>query len=130
MLELDREELAWAAGLFDGEGHIRSHRHSSNVRGQHLELNVVQNNDSWAFAPEMLYRLEELFKVGTVCGPYDNKLSQNWKWIITNFHHCQFVIGLMWFKLSDVKKDQAAKALRAYTLAYPHDYHAKRKKLS
>src|SRR5882672_1246167 len=111
----DREELAWAAGFFDGEGHIGSH--VGKLRGRYtrrdLQISISQT-DRW-----VLDRFREsVGGLGRVGGPlvrsYRNPNEHDvYQYQIARFEHVQAIIAMLWPWLSPIKKVQAAAALTA-----------------
>jgi hypothetical protein len=105
-MKINREELAWAAGFFDGEGNTGS-AWSSPIHVQ------VSNTDL-----RLLQRFWAALGVGRISGPYTLKnRPQNrphWHWAATSFEDAQAAIALLWVWLSESKRKQAAKALRQY----------------
>jgi len=73
-------ELAWAAGLFEGEGSIYSCPMRYNSRtgriGIRLELHMTDE--------DVVRRFGEIVGIGTVRGPYrsggDDRFRPRWKW--------------------------------------------------
>ena len=104
----DREELAWAAGFFDGEGCF-----SFSVAGNYLCVSISQTE------PEPLERFARAVGVGWVLGPYD--LRKNDRWIrkpqyvyrANGYERVQAIAALLWFKLGLAKQEQAVHALAA-----------------
>ena len=107
-MNVNREELAWAAGLFDGEGFI-GHLKTSSAKYLHLRLSVGQTD-----AP-MLHRLNQaLWNLGRVSGPTILPHRKPfWVLNINGFEACQAAIAAMWPWLSQPKRCQAKKALLA-----------------
>ena len=71
---LDKIELAWAAGFFDGEGTTTLHRHKQNKLG-YMRVSVMQFYD-----PECLYRFQKAVGgLGHVIGPYKRSSSSAMK---------------------------------------------------
>lgn len=100
-----REQLAWAAGFFDGEGSIGLYK---NKRGLMLHMDIGQAN------PYVLEKFLSVVGLGSVTGPRPRKNpnhSPHWSWDATGFEKCQAVIALLWIWLSPVKRAQAAAAL-------------------
>lgn len=60
-------ELAWAAGIFEGEGTISSN--SPNGKAIHIKLAITQNGGAEARA--LLQRFASAVGMGNVRGPYD-----------------------------------------------------------
>lgn len=107
-LPLNREELAWAAGFFDGEGHARK-----TPRGA-LSLAVSQ-----ADSPELLDRLVRALGVGVVYGPYTHKGRPKQRpFFVFNalgFEAAQHCACLLWPWLGSVKRAQIRRALVQWT---------------
>lgn len=108
MLPLNHQELAWAAGFFDGEGCSRSAGYSPRV--------VIGQTD-----PRVLQRFKEAVGgLGLIYGPYDNKRGTNrpwadrWEYAATTFESAQAVITLLWKWLSPIKREQAVRVFTRY----------------
>lgn len=75
-----REDLAYAAGLFEGEGHV-----GFNNRAKAPKL-TVDSTDL-----DVLERLLACVKVGTICGPYLRGTRPGnkpiWRWHVQNQAH-------------------------------------------
>jgi hypothetical protein len=105
-------ELAWAAGLFDGEGSISSR---SNARGREwLELELPQS--SVRDVPETLSRFHAVVGVGAITGPRVprnawSRLPQ-YRWRIAAQSGVAHVLVELWPHLGQVT--------RARTLAVRH----------
>jgi len=100
-IRLPREDLAWAAGFFDGEGHVSC----PNPQKGRMLLSVGQTDT------RPLERLQQLFGVGAIYGPFTkDRRKPYWQWSIQNFEEVQYVIAAMWPWLT-VKKEQATLAL-------------------
>jgi hypothetical protein len=104
----DREELAWAAGFFDGEG-------------------CFSYTDKAAYASVSIAQVERLplerFQaavagMGTIYGPYfkvyPGRMSkQPWhQYRAYRREHVQAIVALLWFKLGPTKRAQAVQVLR------------------
>lgn len=99
-----REELAWAAGFFDGEGHSRAG--SRERSGMCLR---ITRNDS-----EVLYRFKNaLLGMGSILGPYKRKNggSDFFEYSLTGGYKVQAAIAMLWPFLGSIKKRQAANTL-------------------
>lgn len=106
MLILDREELSWAAGFFDGEGTTYSNRGVPR-------LNVPQAD------PRPIDRFKAAIGgIGHVRIVPPPKLyptrKQQWHWDTTSFEHAQAALAMLWSFLSRPKREQALKAFKAY----------------
>src|SRR5438105_4866412 len=111
-----REELAWAAGFFDGEGYVglrpRGPRHHDQ-----LQLAAPQIDR------RVLDRFDAIVAVGKVYGPYPPQ-KDGWgprfHYVAVDFANVQAVIALLWEWLSPVKREQARAALVAGLEAKRH----------
>lgn len=108
---MDREKLAWAAGFFDGEGHIGLVK--TGARNLHLHIQVVQTEDG------PLERLAETLGVGKIYGPYyARKAVGNRRpyrqFHVNTFEKVQYAICLMWPWLSCPKREKAKRAFLTY----------------
>lgn len=111
---IDREELAWAAGFFDGEGttQMATRKEYSNIA-----LSITQTGH---FASDLLIRFNR-----AICGlgnlhkaNYQTKAGNEiWTVTISNFENTQAAIALLWPFLGPAKRAQSTKAL---TLAKNH----------
>jgi hypothetical protein len=120
---IEPTQLAWAAGFFDGEGHIRCQSFT----------NVRNGNDRTAIAIEISQALydgedhsETLLRfqrsVGGLGSIYVRRdyfkrrlTSPSWRiqerWQATGFQNCQAIIAMLWPFLGTVKRKQARTAL-------------------
>lgn len=107
----DREELAWAAGFFDGEGttHLAmapASRYSPDRRCGFPRLSVAQ------ISVETLDRFRTA--VGGIGGIYGRQRSNVHSWQTGSVKQAYFVIGLLWFKLTPIKQEQARASFLRY----------------
>jgi hypothetical protein len=112
---VDREEIAWAAGLFEGEGYTGFTR--TNHGARKINFTVTQQNR------EPLERFRKLFGVGRIYGPYGGP-KQVSHFHCSSFEHAQAILAAMWPWLSTRRREQAKRTLRAY-LAHPIKQHRK-----
>lgn len=107
-----REQLAWAAGVFVGEGSISVHRPRRHIG---LRLTVGQTSDGDE-PPEMLTRLQTIFGAGRL---YRLRVERphyrpHWQFSIPAFVPAQAAIAMLWEWLTPEKKRQATIALTTY----------------
>jgi len=120
----NREELAWAAGFYDGEGHTRVRLvplDASRRGNQQVQLGVVINQAS---SPELLERFKRAVGVGAVNGPYKKGLPHHkpqYVYSTQSFESVQHCICCMWPWLGSAKRNQALRVLRTW-LAQPRRY--------
>lgn len=101
-----RENLAWAAGLFEGEGCItRRHKTQTNLVMTMTDEDVVR-------------RFHEVIGHGRVYGPYKTKtgVKLQWRWACTGSKHCIAVLAALWCFLGSRRKGRAEVAMREMAL--------------
>lgn len=108
-MELDNN-LAWAAGFFEGEGDIGIDKRSDNpfIR--------VTNTDH-----SMLIQFRNAVNCGSVSGPFGNGLSKaglhnqdRYQWKLHNLHDIQSLFRVWWPVLSDKRRNSIAKVIAQY----------------
>jgi hypothetical protein len=105
----DREELAWAAGFFDGEGCF-----SYTERAGYGVATIGQTD------MRALERFRCAVGVGKIYGPYDyrypGRMSKRpwWNYRAHRREHVQAIVTMLWFKLGPIKREQALTVLRSY----------------
>lgn len=103
----DQLALAWAAGFFDGEGHV-SARNNGSGRAWRPIVQIAQTE---------LTTLERFQKavggLGTIIGPvqYKDKWKPVWHFKALSFEHCQAIIAMLWPYLSAPKRVDAKQAM-------------------
>ena len=106
---MNREELAWAAGFFDGEGCFRLHT------GKYAQIIVNQVH------PEVLQRFHHaVHSLGILTGPYTpagmnsdgSPRRAMWTYRVTNWVGVQAVYAMLYPFLGSVKCEQGANVLR------------------
>lgn len=100
---------AWAAGIFDGESHIGHHQRQASIQ-------VQQASDNGE--PQMLTRLQALFG-GTIVlrAPRrgHGELRPLYTWRLSHREVVKAALTAVWPWLGDVKREQANRAMDAYT---------------
>lgn len=110
-LVLRREDLAWAAGFFDGEGCFSHSKRSSMVA-------QITNSD-----PDILRRFQLLIGQGKIYGPYRYETTfgnnkERWVYASTGNENVQHVLGSLWFRLGRAKREKARSILLRYRNLY------------
>ena len=119
MKRFDREELAWAAGFFDGEGCV----YSSNMntkrprKGKTIHFDIAQTDR------QVLDRFTNALGIGKVYGPYpgSGKGPNNkdyYRYTLAGFEKCQAAVALIWKNLGSIKRQQASLALETMRKYY------------
>lgn len=114
---MNREELAWAAGFFDGEGStfIKMNR-AERPYGKRIYiypqvvLSVGQNDRA------VLDRFSAAVNnLGKVVGPFLLRGERRtWQYRVQKYEHIQQVLCYLWPWLSEIKREQAAEAIKIY----------------
>jgi hypothetical protein len=100
---IDTHELAWAAGLFDGEGCVRFRR---GARGRGLTCSVGQKDR------EVLDRFHRAVGVGSI---YHERRSDGiYVWQVGARDHVHRVMWLLWPWLSSLKRQQFEQTCNRY----------------
>jgi hypothetical protein len=106
-IHIDREELAWGAGFFDGEGCF-----CYSEAGQYVCVSIAQSER----AP--LDRFANAVGLGKVNGPYRQRHNDRWsrkpQYVFrANGHDAiQAIAAMLWFKLGPTKREQAVTVLK------------------
>ena len=102
---VDRESLAWAAGFFDGEGHVgfQTRRTRAGTTHRLAQVQVCQSHR------EPLDRLVVALGVGRVNGPYrtkNPKAQPYWAYRVSTHEGVQHLAASLWPWLGAVKREQ------------------------
>lgn len=103
---MNKMELAWAAGFFDGEG-------STTFSGKNYpRIEIGQKPRNNELVPEVLERFQKAMGMGNtrIERRKDGRVYFSIK--IFGFEKCQAVIAFLWPWLSLVKRQQAIKILK------------------
>ena len=111
---LDTRELAWAAGLFEGEGCISIHKTPTRYGTYtYPRLRVVMTDE------DSIRRFHSAVGVGRIFGPYRPPSRSTrkpiWEWIVTSFEDNQAVIAMLWFGLGARRRLRAREVLSTPT---------------
>lgn len=111
-IQLVRRELAWAAGMFDGEGHA-----GANLRSRTIYVTVTQAG----LADQPPFVLERFRAAvggaGQVRGPVidpSGVRAPKWRFVANGHEVVQFIAAALWRCLGPVKRDQLHAALELY----------------
>ncbi len=119
---VNRETLAWAAGILDGEGHVH-YRLKDTHKGVDRKANsigiMISNTDL-----ELLERWQAAIGgMGKIFGPYDQTKYYKtgkplYKYAVHGFEKCQAIIAMLYPWLCAYRKEQAVSALQNQTRNY------------
>ena len=113
-MEIDRETLAWVAGIMDGEGCF----YASKARRIQIAVNQRVDEDGRC---RMIERLAAAIPFGKSYGPREHRQPEGvgkkrWRpymrFQVSGFQNVQAVVSLLWPWLGEVKRQQAEGALR------------------
>jgi hypothetical protein len=111
----DREQLAWAAGFYDGEGSAGCYKNRKHW--SRLVVGVSQNRQPDEPYPAILERFRSAVGGFGDIRPLGPAQSRRYVWRVEDFEHGQAVIVMLWPFLSAVKRRQATAALLQARLA-------------
>lgn len=118
MLQTVETERAWAAGFFDGEGHVAPRKVHMKSKNPDLQLalysymDVAQTKDG----EKMLTRFgRAVGGFGKIMGykSLSGKIAYHWR--ITDLGELQTIAGVLWPYLCDTKKAQFKHTITAIT---------------
>ena len=101
-----REELAWAAGLYDGEGSTVQLRKGGNIS---VRMALTQKHT------EVLYKLQRILGVGRVYAVDDERVGYISRWQTTNHEDTVKAAELIWPWLGSVKRAQFTRRMNQST---------------
>ena len=108
IVDKEKIELAWAAGFFDGEGHISTNSDRGWLR-MSLSINQIDR--------EVLDRFNTATgNLGKVYGPYEfkNSKSPQYKYQVNRMNNIKMIVQELMPFLSTVKKEQCSRALKKF----------------
>jgi len=107
-MKINRDELRWAAGFWDGEGHAHSdERHKQRGRGIAMQIVQVDKRPLKRFHAAIC-------GLGKFYGPYTPKTKRSqpyFVWTNSSFEHGQQVAVMLWPFLCEGKREQLKNAL-------------------
>lgn len=105
------ERIAWAAGLWDGEGCVSQLAHRTHDGHFILEASITQS--SACGVPEVLERFRSIVGAGKIYGPYDAGADRQpvYRWKLLPTVDIQRVVALLAHQIGEVKLRQAAERL-------------------
>jgi hypothetical protein len=114
---MNREALAWAAGLFDGEGCV----HLSTDVGRDRTNRQIVLVITQAKSPEVLERFRDALGFGRIRMDARRTSAGNpvHEFRLSSFEQVQAAVAMLWTFLSEPKREQAATALRGYLAREP-----------
>lgn len=109
MFKVDREELAWAAGFFDGEGCFHCSGQSRTLQPR-VSIGQVDRGS--------LDRFQRAVQVGKVYGPKkhagrNEKIGYH-QYQVGSFEGVQHILAVLWPFLGPIKKEQGSRVIARY----------------
>lgn len=109
---INKENLAYAAGLFDGEGTSRFCLYNGTNRAIRLQIKMTDVEPLRKFWEAINHKAK-------VYGPYRERkwkgeYRDNYQVLVQNFEEFQFVMCLLWNWLSQPKKNQFKETMISY----------------
>jgi hypothetical protein len=109
-----KDDIAWAAGLFEGEGCIsftrskRSHWRNSQTQGR-VSVAMTDQDVVERFAKIMGFGTVEYLGVPQSRDGYNRKAT--WRWRAQSYEHVQATIAMFWSYLGTRRKARAKEIL-------------------
>ena len=100
-----RENLAWAAGLFEGEGSI-------SIKPQTAQLQLAMTDE------DVVRKFHSIVGMGHVYDPYvDRRVWPTprkpiWRWTVGGSRKCQALLAAFWCFLGNRRRAKAEEAIR------------------
>jgi hypothetical protein len=116
MVDMDTNELAWAAGFFDGEGHSYwrwSIQSAPQNRKGWYRCFKSQVGISQAHDPQCVERFQAALGGLGKIRPYTNKHGRIYMWTVQAIDEVESVLLTLWPYLSHPKREQAGAVLTA-----------------
>lgn len=106
MIDFNREELAWAAGFFDGEGTSFFYKQS---KGDYPYITASIHQSGGEAGKALLERFRNITHLGKVTGPYRYG-KPTWQprhhWTCYGFEQVQALMAMLWTFLGTTKRQQ------------------------
>lgn len=118
--DINRENLAWAAGIFEGEGTFAARIYNSKDRAITCSIRMTDE--------DVIKKFHSIVKVGAVQGPSIPK-NPNWKplwtWQVGSFEGSQAVVAMLWNWLCSRRRENIKFQLKKYHEAKPAGVYGK-----
>lgn len=114
----NREQIAWVAGLIEGEGTIRTHKTRPSQAQEGITyaypMVSVQMTDE-----DVVRRAQEWTGLGRVLGPYNVPSRPGskpiWMWHVMRKDQAMTLIAMVWAYLGERRREQARRTLGAFS---------------
>lgn len=122
-MDISREEIIWAAGLFEGEGSIVWTSYPSRHRTKRYTRCQVSLHTT---DKDVLERFVKAIGFGTINGPYTyvsrkiRKRKPSWYWAVAGHERVQTTIAMLWPWLGERRQKRAKEVLTLELSARSH----------
>lgn len=115
---VDREQLAWAAGFFDGEGCITLSHRGSRYMGLSLSIGqkLVGPELIWGES-ESLVKFQEAVQIGNIgkiYPDYRNGSSLYCQYRVSGYEQIQAIVAMLWPWLGEIKRNKWIECRKLY----------------
>lgn len=90
---VNRESLAWAAGIMEGEGTIAGRHGKGGLKDRAIAVRIKMTDE------DVIRKFHSIVQVGNVTGPtkpQNPKHKPGWNWQAGNFEAAQAVVAMLW----------------------------------
>ena len=114
---MEKTDLAWAAGFFDGEGCVHYHVLNNKYKTTSISLSISQS----VLNEDLLSKWFNIFKVGGFNSTHSHRGNENAidHWVTARFEHIQYIMALIWPWLGKAKKDKYEEAILSWRKSKP-----------
>lgn len=107
MRKRTKSDLAWAAGLFEGEGCATVNKYKSGNGGRPtMQLQMTDE--------DVVRKFHAVIGMGKVYGPYrPSGHKEVWRWYVDGFEAVQAIAAMFWFYLGSRRKAKLRTVLEA-----------------
>lgn len=105
-------EIAWAAGLFEGEGSISWFKLKNRADSIKVAVTISMTDE------DVIYRFANIMGFGKVKGPYQPQPTSRkvrWVWEVQNFKDCLKAINLLYPYLGVRRQAKADEFIKIVT---------------
>jgi hypothetical protein len=113
-----REDYAWAAGFYEGEGSIAHHCRNGRLY-KPCEVRIVISQSGGGDAAKLLERFRDIVGCGKVYGPYTPSIHNLgkkplWRFAVSKHEYVQAIAAMLWPWLSERRRTQIVTCLSKY----------------
>lgn len=109
------EEIAWAAGLYEGEGTVFAPWSKRDCRYHSPKLQINMTDE------DIIDRFGAIIQVGHKYGPYPGVNKPKWYWTVYVANETKNVLDSFWPYLGARRKEQAKEAFHLWMASHPNE---------